>query len=163
MDKSEDKDTDNYKVLFVCLGNICRSPLAEGVFYDLVCKNDLVEKIEVDSCGTGSWHVGNLPHEGSVKVAKKNGIDITYQRSRQLEVSDLSDFDLIVAMDSSNKENILSLGSVNPSKVVLMRDYEPNAESPDVPDPYYGGGFDKVYDIINVSCANLFEEVKGKL
>ena len=145
------------KVLFVCLGNICRSPLGEGIFKHKVKALGKADSFQVDSCGTGSYHVGGLPDPGSIKVAEENELDITDQRARQLNVKDLQDYDYILAMDRSNLSNIKRLGSTK-AKLKLLRDYDPvKNRSPDVPDPYGMGynGFQDVYQIID-ECLEVF-------
>ena len=141
------------KILMVCLGNICRSPLAEGI---MKSKVNTVE-VEVDSAGTAAYHVGNLPDKRSIAVAKKYGIDITDQRARQFKVSDFDTFDLIFAMDKSNLQNILALSRNNTdeAKVRLILNESTPGENNSVPDPYYGGdqGFENVYQMLDESCA----------
>ncbi|MCG2430790.1 low molecular weight protein-tyrosine-phosphatase [Aequorivita xiaoshiensis] len=136
----------------VCLGNICRSPLAEGI---LKAKVDS-SKVIVDSAGTGSWHVGSKPDSRSIAVAKKNNLDITDQRGRQFSVSDFDEFDHIYVMDNSNKENVLDLAKneEHRGKVKLILNEIFPGENVDVPDPYYGGdsGFDDVYKMLEEAC-----------
>ena len=136
------------KVLMVCLGNICRSPLAEGILKHKIETDDL--DWQVDSAGTSGWHNGERPDPRSIDVARKNGIDITYQRSRQFEISDFESFDLILAMDSSNYSNILALDSENrySDKVKLLMNFKFPGENRAVPDPYYTGSFQDVFDMI---------------
>lgn len=135
----------------VCLGNICRSPLAEGILQSKV--NDTVE---VDSAGTSGFHQGELPDSRSIAVARKYGIEITNQRSRKFTVKDFKEFDLIYAMDVSNYQDILSLASTEEDrervKMILNESY-PN-ENRNVPDPYYGGdmGFENVYAMLDEAC-----------
>ncbi len=140
------------KVVMVCLGNICRSPLAEGILRSKVDST----KIYVDSAGTGHWHIGNLPDPRSIAVAKKFGIDISNQRGRQFSAADFEDFDHIFVMDVSNKENVLQLAKTNThrQKVQLILDYIFPNENVDVPDPYYGGehGFENVYQMLDQAC-----------
>ena len=132
----------------VCLGNICRSPLAEGILKHKIETDDL--DWQVDSAGTSGWHNGERPDPRSIDVARKNGIDITYQRSRQFEISDFESFDLILAMDSSNYSNILALDSENrySDKVKLLMNFKFPGENRAVPDPYYTGSFQDVFDMI---------------
>lgn len=147
------------KVLMVCLGNICRSPLAEGI---LKSKID-ASKVFVDSAGTGHWHVGDLPDRRSVAIAKKYGLDITNQRGRQFTSKDFQKFDRIYVMDLSNKENVLSLAKndADRQKVQLILDHVFPNENVDVPDPYYGGdmGFDTVYKMLDEACEIIASEL----
>lgn len=136
----------------VCLGNICRSPLAEGIL-----KSKIDDKsVYVDSAGTGHWHIGHLPDERSIAVGKKYNIDITDQRGRQFSVRDFENFDLIYAMDNTNKENILALAQneEDRKKVKLILDEIFPGENVDVPDPYLGGtiGFENVFKMLDEAC-----------
>ncbi|MCL4163832.1 UNVERIFIED_CONTAM: hypothetical protein GTU68_032737 [Idotea baltica] len=135
----------------VCLGNICRSPLAQGILETKVDANNVF----VDSAGTGAYHLGKLPDRRSIAVAKKNGIDITNQSARQFKVEDFDEFDLIFAMDQSNYQNIISLArnADDENKVKLILN-EISPENHSVPDPYYGGdrGFDNVYEMLDEAC-----------
>ena len=143
-------------VLMVCLGNICRSPLAEGVFRHHVAAAGLEQRYRVDSAGTGGWHVGSGPHKGSVDIAQRHGIDITAQRSRQVTAAELSEWDWIIAMDASNLKNLLRLGA-DPNRTRLLLGFVPPGYDRSVPDPYYEGGFDRVYQMIDEACAHLLE------
>ena len=133
-------------ILFVCLGNICRSPIAEGVAKRYIQEKNL--DLIIDSAGTGSWHVGEAPCENSIKVAHLNGVDISKQRARQVTKDDLKKYDLIVGLDNSNISNLRNLGCKNPLK---LGDF--GYEGKDVPDPYFFDGFegfDKVFEMIDV-------------
>ena len=136
------------KVVFVCLGNICRSPLAEGAFRQHVEAAGLGHAFEIDSAGTAGYHAGELPDPRSIEVAQRNGVDLTTQRSRKLLKADLDRFDVVVAMDRSNLRNIQNLGQ-GTAELILMRDEAPGPRGREVPDPYYGGprGFDEVWRI----------------
>ncbi|HSG49423.1 MAG TPA: low molecular weight protein-tyrosine-phosphatase [Longimicrobiales bacterium] len=138
-------------VLFVCLGNICRSPLAEGVFLHLLREAGLDGWFTVDSAGTGAWHVGELPDPRSREVAERNGVTLP-SRARQVTDRDFHDFDVIVAMDRSNLADLqrLKARSGGKARLVLMRDFDPDPGDGEVPDPYYGGasGFDRVYAMV---------------
>jgi len=144
------------KVLMVCLGNICRSPLAEGILRRKVEEKDL--NWQIDSAGTGSWHVGELPDSRSIAVAKKYGIDLTTQRARQLKKVDLERFDLLFAMDSSNYQNILKLADNDSQKhkvKLIMNEANPNRNEA-VPDPYWDDdGFEKVYQMLEKACSEI--------
>ena len=140
------------KILMVCLGNICRSPLAEGILASKVDSG----KVMVDSAGTGHWHIGNHPDPRSIAIAKKYGLDISQQRGRQFSSNDFDNFDYIFVMDSSNKEDVLALATTqaDSAKVSLILDHIFPNENVDVPDPYYGGdlGFDSVYQMLDKAC-----------
>ncbi|HWS60403.1 MAG TPA: low molecular weight protein-tyrosine-phosphatase [Flavobacterium sp.] len=139
-------------ILMVCLGNICRSPLAEGILASKLPK----DKFKVDSAGTGSWHIGRQPDERSIAVAKKHNLNISKQRGRQFTKNDFDTFDYIYVMDSSNYQDVMSL-SENKSdegKVKLILDELFPNEKVDVPDPYYGvaNGFEIVFNMLNETC-----------
>ena len=140
------------KVLMICLGNICRSPLAEGILKHKVTKQKL--DWHVDSAGTGAWHAGDLPDRRSIAIAKKYGIDLTDQRARQFEKSDLDTFDLILTMDKNNYQDILRFAKTEAqrAKVHLILNFSrPNSDS-EVPDPYYDNRFQLVYDLLDEAC-----------
>ena len=147
------------KVLMVCLGNICRSPLAEGILKQKISHLDIF----VDSAGTSNYHIGEPPDIRSVQIAKTYGIDITSQRGRQFKVSDFDEFDLIFSMDKSNYNDILSLArnEGDKNKVELILNLLNPGENMDVPDPYYGGGngFEKVYKMLNEACDILVDRL----
>ncbi len=156
-------------VLFLCLGNICRSPLAEGIFIHHATRRGVIERFRVDSAGTGGWHAGSRPDPRSVAVAEKHGVHLP-GRARQLDglVDGAGDgagngtgFDLVLAMDTQNKMDAIEMG-VPESRVRLMRSFDPTA-APDaeVPDPYYGGdrGFDDVYDMLVRACEGLLDHL----
>ena len=137
------------KILMVCLGNICRSPLAEGILASKLPKENFI----VDSAGTGSWHVGHTPDKRSIAVAQKNGLCIDQQKGRQFKTSDFDEFDYIYVMDNSNFRDIIHLAKTpeHKSKVNLILNELFPDENVDVPDPYYGAvnGFDNVYQMLN--------------
>lgn len=149
------------KVLFVCLGNICRSPLAEAVFNHKISERQLLFK--ADSCGTGAYHIGHPPDIRTIKTAERNGITINHL-ARQLHERDFEEFDFIVAMDQSNRTNILRLAGANQSKhkVLMMRDFDP-AGNGDVPDPYYGTmiDFQEVYEILDRSMDEFLKSLRS--
>ena len=152
------------KILFVCLGNICRSPAAEGIFNQKIKERDLENFFVVDSAGTGSWHVGNLPDQRMRKTALSRGIELT-SRARQIEENDLYEFDQILVMDKENLEAVKSLtkDDMNPvnSKIRLVLSYSKNSQLDEVPDPYYGGqnGFDKVLDLLDDAMDGLIDSL----
>ncbi len=147
------------RVLMVCLGNICRSPLAEGILKSKVNPN----KVFVDSAGTGSWHIGSEPDRRSIATARRYNLDITDQRGRQFSEDDFDDFDYIFAMDNSNFKDIMSMAKTDEDrqKVHLILEEIFPSENVDVPDPYHGGeqGFENVYQMLNEAC----EEIAKKL
>ena len=141
-------------ILFVCLGNICRSPLAEGIAKNYIKEKNL--NLIIESAGTGHWHIGEKPCENSIKVAKLNGVDISNQKARQVKKEDFKNFDLIVGLDNSNISNLKSLGCKNPLK---LGNFGFNGEC--VPDPYFFDGFegfDKVFEMIDICVKNLIDE-----
>lgn len=152
------------RVLFVCLGNICRSPLAEGVFRHLVESEGLDDTIEIDSAGTGAWHVGEEPDPRSQEVAARNGVSLDGQRARRVENSDFDHYDWIVAMDSENEGDLQRMQpDESRSRVVRLRDFDPDGTG-DVPDPYYGGpqGFDLVYRMVERSGRAFLDHLQDE-
>ena len=146
-----------HSVLFVCLGNICRSPTAEGIFREHVVRAGLEEAVHLDSCGTGNWHVGEAPDKRAIQAARARGYDLAPLRARQFEAHDFSRFDAIYAMDSSNLDIVSAQRPVTYSgELCLLMDLI-GPEGVEVPDPYYGGdeGFDTVIDMIE-SAAREF-------
>jgi protein-tyrosine phosphatase len=145
------------KILMVCLGNICRSPLAEGIL-----KSKLPNSFEVDSAGTGFWHAGEQPDHRSVKVAMQFGIDISYQRARQIKPEDLDYFDIVFVMDSNNKKDVLALckNDSQKRKIKLILE-EANLNELNVPDPYYGDEKDflHVFNLLDKACENLTQQL----
>jgi len=151
------------KVLMVCLGNICRSPLAEGVLRSKIEKQGL--NIEVDSCGTAAYHVGEAPDSRMIQTARNHRIEISGLRGRQFSANDFNDFDMIFAMDSSNYHDILRLARDNSDKEkvsLLLNRYKPGSNM-SVPDPWYGGdeGFEEVYHLIDEACENIVEDFEN--
>ncbi|KAG5515733.1 hypothetical protein RHGRI_036691 [Rhododendron griersonianum] len=165
-----EKETKPFSVLFVCLGNICRSPAAEGVFTDLVKKRGLDSNFTIDSAGTIDYHEGNEADPRMRAAAKRRGIQIT-SMSRPIQPTDFRDFDLILAMDKQNKEDILgalerwnfkeNLPADAYKKVRLMCSYCKKHDESEVPDPYYGGpqGFEKVLDLLEDACESLLDSI----
>lgn len=147
-----------HKVLMVCLGNICRSPIAEGIMKDLVTKNKL--DWVVDSAGTSSYHSGEPPHRDSVQICMEHGIDIRKQRSRVFETNDFTDYDAILVMDFSTETNVKKKTdqASELAKVKMLLSFSPDTEVDEVPDPYYVGGFDYVYDLIHAACLGYIDQ-----
>jgi protein-tyrosine phosphatase len=155
-----------YKICFVCLGNICRSPTAEGVFQHLVNENNLEPFFYIDSAGTSAYHIGEPANSKSQHIANKNGIELK-SRARRFESADINEFDLIIAMDEENYHNLRSLvnGSGDINKIKKLREFDPNPEDGNVPDPYYGGmdGFKNVFDIVYRSSESLLATLKKNI
>ena len=141
-------------VLFVCLGNICRSPLAEGIFRHQVAARGRSSDFVIDSCGTSGYHAGEPPHHGSLDVAQERGVDLKGQRSRQVQSDDYERFDWLVAMDTSNRNSLRhrAPAGFDEERIVLLLDYARGDSPRDVPDPYYEGGFGGVFDLIEDGC-----------
>lgn len=150
------------KILMVCLGNICRSPLAEGILASKLPK----DKFIVDSAGTGNYHIGKQPDSRSIAIAKKHGLDITNQRGRQFSSIDFDAFDYIFAMDNSNYDDIIALAKSEDQKdkVDLILNHLFPGDNVDVPDPYYGlqNGFDMIYEMLNETCDILAKKLIEK-
>ncbi len=149
------------KILMVCLGNICRSPLAEGIMNEKIRKYNL--KAATDSAGTAAYHVGEIPDPRSIEVAQKNSIDITYQRARRFSREDFNRFDRIYAMDESNYYDLISMArnEEEKSKVEMILNVINPGENASVPDPYYGGtdGFDKVFAMLDNACEKIASDL----
>ncbi len=156
------------RVLFVCLGNICRSPTAEGVMRALVRDAGLQGSIEVDSAGTGSWHIGEAPDARATAAARERGI-VLEGAARQVDAGDFATFDLIVAMDAQNLADLRRLAPDDAARerIVLLRDLDPDTAGRglDVPDPYHGGthGFEHVLDLVQSACVALLARLRGTL
>lgn len=150
-------------VLFVCMGNICRSPTAQGVFQQLVEQHDLSDRILIDSAGTHAYHVGNPPDPRAQAAAQRRGIDLSFQRARRVTPDDFSCFHFILAMD---RDNLMELQEVAPhghgSQLSLFLDYAPGLGYQEVPDPYYGGesGFERVLDLIQAASEGLLDRIR---
>ena len=153
------------RICFVCLGNIVRSPLGENMFKYLAQQAGVADRYEVDSAGTGSWHVGDSPDPRMRRVAAQHGLKYD-GRARKFTQNDFDKFDLIIAMDTENRTNLRRLGrsTQDTAKIHLMREFDPQPDpNPSVPDPYYGGidGFEKVYKIIERSCQGLLDALES--
>lgn len=147
------------KVLFLCLGNICRSPMAEAIFRQMVKEKGLEREIEIDSAGLGGWHAGERPHRGTLAILNKYNIPHESIRSRQIRTSDIQDFDYIVAMDEENLQGLQRLGAKPGERVFRLLDLVDEFPEKDVPDPYYTGNFDEVYELIRVGCERLLKKL----
>lgn len=149
------------RVLFVCLGNICRSPMAEAIFRKLVDDAGLSDQINAGSAGTGGWHAGERPHRGTLKVLQEHHIDIGNKRAQQLTRSHLDEYDYIVAMDQENVNDIFAYFG---KRVRRLLEFAPvgryDRNSLDVPDPYYQGNFGEVYELVTAGCQGLLDHIR---
>ena len=151
------------KVLFVCMGNICRSPTAEGIFRSIVLKQELSDFFEIDSAGTHAYHIGNPPDSRSQETARKYGVDLSNQRARKVHESDFYYYDYIIAMDTDNIEILRSICPANSqSQIKLLLDYLPDASIQSVPDPYFEGKFDEVFEMVHAACTSFLENLVKK-
>ena len=145
------------------MGNICRSPTAEGVFRSIIKKNNHSEKFEIDSAGTHAYHIGNPPDSRSQTTAISYGVDLSNQKARQVHESDFYYYDFIIAMDVNNLEILKSIcPNESQSQIQLLLDYHPSNELQSVPDPYYEGKFDEVFDMVYSACSSFFESIVKK-
>lgn len=154
---------EKVNVLMVCMGNICRSPLAHGLFEDLVEKEGLAELIVVDSAGTHAYHVGEEPDPRSQQTAMRHGVDISHQRARRFDSPDFESFDYILAMDRDNYSILISNApEEHQHKIRMFLEFAENRSEQEVPDPYYGGpdGFDHVYDLVEAAAVGLLEHIR---
>jgi len=151
------------KVLFVCMGNICRSPTAEGSFRSIVSKQELSDFFEIDSAGTHAYHIGNPPDSRSQQTARKYDIDLSNQRARQIHESDFYYYDHIIAMDTDNIEILKSISPTDSqSQIKLLLDSLPDVSLQSVPDPYYEGKFDEVFEMVYEACTSFLENIVKK-
>lgn len=151
------------RVLFVCLGNICRSPLAQGVFEELVKREGLEGEVFTDSAGTGAWHLGDPPDERARESAKRRGLDISSQKARLVSPEDFGSFDYILTMDEENFRKVSSMAS-GEAEVRPFLDYAKGSPETEVPDPYFGGerGFERVLDLVEEASEGLLEDIKRR-
>lgn len=151
----------NVSVLFVCLGNICRSPTAEGVFRQLVQTQNLSQFISIDSAGTSNWHVGQPPDPRATEAARARGIDLSTLRGRQAKAKDFLEFDYVIAMDHENYASLSRLATPEQQdKLHLFLDFAEDVSELEVPDPYYGGGFPHVLDLIENASRGLLNHIR---
>ena len=151
------------RVLFVCMGNICRSPLAQGVFEDVLRREGLEGEVSVDSAGTGAWHVGSPPDERALSAASLRGVDISSQRARRIKPEDCQNFDYVLTMDEENYRAVAGL--CRGSAVVRpFLDFATDSLETAVPDPYYGGpdGFEHVLDLVEEASEGLLEDIRER-
>jgi len=153
------------RILCVCMGNICRSPTAHGVFEALVERENLNTMIHVDSAGTHAYHVGEPPDKRAQETARKKGFDLSGLRARQAVARDFHEFDLVVAMDQDNYHSLYSICPEGmEDQIHLLMDYAPEFKTREVPDPYYGGtaGFERVFDMVEAAASGLLEEIRRR-
>ncbi len=145
------------------MGNICRSPTAEGIFRSIVLKQELSDFFEIDSAGTHAFHIGNPPDSRSQQTARKHGVDLSNQRARKIHESDFFYYDYIIAMDTDNIEILRSICPANSqSQIKLLLDYLPDSSFPSVPDPYFEGKFDEVFEMVHSACTSFLENLVKK-
>ncbi|RXI99573.1 low molecular weight phosphotyrosine protein phosphatase [Anaerobacillus alkaliphilus] len=150
-------------VLFVCLGNICRSPMAEAIFRNKVTSAGLEKEFFIDSAGTGDWHIGKPPHEGTLEILKEHSIDGSGMSARQVKNEDIKKFDYIIAMDAENLGNLHRLkGRDTSGEIGRLLDFIPEASKVDVPDPYFTGNFNEVYQLVDEACEKLLLHIRNK-
>lgn len=153
------------RVLFVCSGNICRSPIAQGVFEDLLRREGLEDEITADSAGTHAfYHLGEAPDLRAQKSAAARGLDIGSQRARMVDLEDCESFDYILVMDEGNYRDVRGLCRDNADKVRFLLDYAPDLPETEVPDPYYGGpyGFERAMDLAEEACRGLLDDIRRR-
>ena len=151
-----------HRLLFICLGNICRSPMAEGVFRRVAEERGMLHLFEIDSAGMGDWHKGEAPDVRAQKAALGRGVDISGQAARKVELEDFEDFDILLAMDASNIADLYDLAPhAARHKIRRFLEYAPHTDTYDVPDPYYGGaeGFDRALDLIEAAAEGLLADL----
>jgi len=153
------------KVLFVCLGNICRSPTAEGVFRAIVDEAGLSDLVNIDSAGTSGWHIGDPPDERGQRAALTRGYDLSQQRARKVGPRDFETFDYIIGMDSRNVADLSAMAPAGTrDKVSLFLAFAPETGEREIPDPYYGGpdGFDQVLDLVEAASRGLLADIRAR-
>ena len=157
------KNKNQIKVLFVCMGNICRSPSAEGVFKKLIKEEQLQKCFSIDSAGTHAYHIGDFPDLRSQRAAKERKVDLSTIRARKVIMGDFEDYDYLLAMDGDNHAIMMaSCPEEHQHKIQLFLDYAPHLDTDEVPDPYYGGtyGFERVLDLIEEASVGFLEKLK---
>lgn len=146
------------RILVVCLGNICRSPIAEGLFQREIDRKEL--PWEIDSAGTGSWHIGEAPDHRSIDICRKHDLDISHQRARQLRIEDFNQFDILIAMDDSNYRDLVNKSpDGTKGKIRRMMEFVDKSQHSEVPDPYYDGRFREVYEMLEHAVDRCIEQL----
>lgn len=148
-------------VLFVCLGNICRSPMAEAVLRHQLREEGLVEKVRVDSAGTGNWHAGEPPHRGTRDLLADRGISVNGIRARQIGKQDLENFDYVIVMDNNNYGDVKKLAG-NETEIHRFVDFIPDTEYKEVPDPYFTGDFEETYRLVEAGCQGIIKTLRER-
>ncbi len=151
--------SDRISVLFICMGNICRSPLAEGIFRHKANERGVIDRLSLDSAGTGGWHVGEAADPRMQQTAEKHGIKLTGV-ARQVHPDDFERFDHLICMDRANLKNVKAIGAPE-AKLSLLLDSLPDPPTREVPDPYYGGpdGFERVFELVDAACGALLDRL----
>ncbi len=147
------------RVLMVCTGNICRSPMAEAVFRQMVTQAGLADRIDVESAGIGNWHVGQRPHAGTLATLRAHQIEVGSKRAQQLIRAHFNDFDYIIAMDQQNLDDIQAIFR---RSVPLLLHFAANSPMREVPDPYYDNTFEQVYALVTLGCAGLLQTIRAE-
>ena len=155
-----DNEKSKVGVLFVCLGNICRSPMAEAVFRHLVNEAGYGERFVIDSAGTGNWHTGNPPHHGTRRILDQYGISYEGLKARQVAQDDFAKFDYIIAMDNQNERDLKALAREADARIVKLLDLVPDSQLKEVPDPYYTGNFEEIYGLVQKGCRALLDLIR---
>jgi protein-tyrosine phosphatase len=153
---------DKIKVLFVCMGNICRSPTAHGVFRQLVEENGLSQRIEIDSAGTEAYHIGNPPDGRAQKTALSRGFDLSDLRARQVNGNDYDYYDYVIAMDDDNMHNLKAKAPGGQDMLYMFLQFAPERTETEVPDPYYDGSFDYVFDLVAAASQGLLADIQQR-
>ncbi|HHJ40081.1 MAG: phosphotyrosine protein phosphatase [Methylothermaceae bacteria B42] len=154
------------KILFVCMGNICRSPMAEGVFQKLLEKHGLADQVLIDSAGTHAYHVGKSPDPRAVQTARARGIDLQNQQARQVSAGDFDEFDMVLVMDEQNYDALTFIcAKRHQGKLKYFLDFAPHLKTRNLPDPFYGGdiGFERVMDMIEDACEGLLNHIQSQM
>ena len=156
---------EKVRVLFVCMGNICRSPTAEGMFRKVVDDAGLADRIDIDSAGTHAYHIGEPQDQRTLAAALRRGIDLSYRRGRQVNRKDFDAFDLVLCMDRENHRDLVAVGGPKANgKLHLFLDFAPHQKQREVPDPYFGGpeGFEQVLDLVHVASHGLLADLRKR-